>query len=142
MFKPNVMFDVKVPMRDGVKLSANVYFPKGDGPFPVVMNRTPYVKDSAARSPTRNNARLFAEAGYAVVHVNDGISRFSKQPSVISSGRSRRAVLDIGSPVHNNGKGTVSLGKVHVCRELHAVPHRYFDVEHHVRFEHFLISHS
>ena len=58
-------------MRDGVKLSTNVYLPKGgEGPFPVVMNRTPYVKDSAARSVARNNARLFADAGYAVVHMD------------------------------------------------------------------------
>ncbi|MFI5421666.1 MAG: CocE/NonD family hydrolase, partial [Nitrososphaerales archaeon] len=70
MYKSSVMFDLKVPMRDGVMLSANVYFPKGDGPFPVLMNRTPYVKDSAARSTTRNNARSFAEAGYAVVHMD------------------------------------------------------------------------
>ena len=38
-----VRYDVKVPMRDGVRLSADVYSPKGQsGPFPVVLSRTPY----------------------------------------------------------------------------------------------------
>lgn len=31
-----------VPMRDGVKLGTYIWFPKGDGPFPVVLIRTPY----------------------------------------------------------------------------------------------------
>ena len=35
-------FDVKVPMRDGVDLSADLYLPPGDGPFPTVLMRTPY----------------------------------------------------------------------------------------------------
>src|SRR6476620_6499582 len=32
-------------MRDGTKLAANVYKPAGAGPWPVVMTRTPYLKD-------------------------------------------------------------------------------------------------
>ena len=35
-----------VPMRDGVKLATDVYLPAGQGPFPVVLYRTPYGKDS------------------------------------------------------------------------------------------------
>src|ERR1700733_10564761 len=35
-----------VAMRDGVKLATSVYFPPGDGPFPVVLTRTPYGKDT------------------------------------------------------------------------------------------------
>ena len=30
-----VILDAKVPMRDGIKLSADIYFPEGNGPFPV-----------------------------------------------------------------------------------------------------------
>jgi len=34
-----------IPMRDGVKLATDLYFPeKGDGPFPVILMRTPYNK--------------------------------------------------------------------------------------------------
>ena len=34
-----------MPMRDGVKLAANVFKPDGPGPWPVVLMRTPYIKD-------------------------------------------------------------------------------------------------
>ena len=35
--------DVAVPMRDGVRLSADLYLPAtGDGPWPVLVSRTPY----------------------------------------------------------------------------------------------------
>ncbi|RKX45912.1 MAG: hypothetical protein DRP64_04015 [Verrucomicrobia bacterium] len=33
-----------VPMRDGIRLSCDIRFPDGDGPFPVVLERTPYNK--------------------------------------------------------------------------------------------------
>jgi hypothetical protein len=52
------------PMRDGVTLAANVYLPPGNGPWPVVLVRTPYLKDSrnfAASAPR------WTGAGYAYV---------------------------------------------------------------------------
>ncbi len=36
--------DVPVPMRDGVKLKADIYTPKAEGKFPVLLLRTPYSK--------------------------------------------------------------------------------------------------
>jgi len=39
-----VISDVMVPMRDGVRLATDVYLPAGDGPFPVVLTRMPYGK--------------------------------------------------------------------------------------------------
>lgn len=39
--------EVKVPMRDGVELAANVFLPKGDGRFPAILTRTPYGKGKA-----------------------------------------------------------------------------------------------
>lgn len=57
--------DVAVPMRDGVVLRADIYKPKGDGPFPVLLYRTPYNKKDAAVS---YDTHLQAVArGYAVV---------------------------------------------------------------------------
>jgi putative CocE/NonD family hydrolase len=64
---PKFLINVKVPMRDEVNLSANVYFPEGDGPFPVVLNRTPYGKDTAGRF---KRIEPFVQAGYAVVHMD------------------------------------------------------------------------
>lgn len=37
--------DVWIPLRDGIRLSANVYRPKGSGPFPVVLALTAYDKN-------------------------------------------------------------------------------------------------
>ena len=34
-----------VPMRDGVKLATDVHLPEGDGPWPVILVRTPYDRD-------------------------------------------------------------------------------------------------
>ncbi|MFL5801022.1 MAG: CocE/NonD family hydrolase, partial [Roseiflexaceae bacterium] len=39
-------FDRRVPMRDGVTLSADIYRPQGDGRHPVILRRTPYLKTS------------------------------------------------------------------------------------------------
>jgi len=37
---------VMIPMRDGIKLATNLYFPKNEnGPFPVILMRTPYNKE-------------------------------------------------------------------------------------------------
>ena len=39
-----VEFDRRIPMRDGVTLSADVYRPDSSGRFPVILSRTPYLK--------------------------------------------------------------------------------------------------
>jgi uncharacterized protein len=39
-----IEYDVPVAMRDGVVLRADVYLPDGDGPWPVIVARTPYSK--------------------------------------------------------------------------------------------------
>jgi len=70
--------DVAVPMRDGTMLRADVYLPAGDGPFPVLVYRTPYGKHNAAETYTTH--RHAVERGYAVVlqdvrgrYASDGI---------------------------------------------------------------------
>jgi uncharacterized protein len=52
---------VAVPMRDGVKLIADVYLPPGKGPWPVILIRTPY-----NRAAGQGAAQPF-RAHYAVV---------------------------------------------------------------------------
>ncbi|SRR5712692_8043417 len=68
-FSVSVERDVMVPMRDGVKLATDIYFPAVDdhpvpGPFPVLVERTPYDKD-ATRFVL--HARFFARHGYVVL---------------------------------------------------------------------------
>jgi hypothetical protein len=43
-FEVEVRADVKIPMRDGVNLSANIFLPKAEEKFPVLLTRTPYGK--------------------------------------------------------------------------------------------------
>ena len=67
-----------VAMRDGVRLATDVYLPDGAGPFPVIMERTPYGRHetSRANSPPPNRtpasraelAAYFTAHGYAVVY--------------------------------------------------------------------------
>jgi predicted acyl esterase len=58
-----VRTEVKVPMRDGVKLSANVFLPKAEGKFPVILIRSPYGKGDASNG----EGLYYAGRGYAVV---------------------------------------------------------------------------
>lgn len=77
-----------VPMRDGVHLATDIYLPAGPGPFPVLLERTPYDKrgtnhgDLTAADlvprPKPEIARWFAEAGYAYV-LQDCRGRFGSE---------------------------------------------------------------
>jgi predicted acyl esterase len=64
-----------VAMRDGVKLATNVYLPKkGEGPWPVILNRTPYNKEGGlVLSHTR-----YTHADYVYV-VQDCRGRFRSE---------------------------------------------------------------
>ena len=42
--------DLMVPARDGVMLATDIYRPEGSGPFPVLLERTPYDKSAPSRS--------------------------------------------------------------------------------------------
>ena len=68
--------DVDVPMRDGVRLRADVMRPAGPGPFPVLVYRTPYDKEQERRDYT-TFARALAR-GYAVV-VQDVRGRYASE---------------------------------------------------------------
>jgi putative CocE/NonD family hydrolase len=57
-------FDRRVPMRDGVTLSADVYRPDAPGRFPVILVRTPYDNGTA---PNVVRGRFWASHGYVYV---------------------------------------------------------------------------
>jgi putative CocE/NonD family hydrolase len=56
-------YDVAVPMRDGVRLSANVFRPGEGGRYPAILLRTPYGKGEAITSAYES----FVRRSYAVV---------------------------------------------------------------------------
>ena len=57
-------FNLRVPIRDGVALSADVWRPDDDEPYPAVVCRTPYNKNTER---AHKSATKFAENGYAFV---------------------------------------------------------------------------
>ena len=59
-----VEWNVRVPMRDGVALSADVYHADGDGARATVVARTPYNKNTAEQ---QKRAVAYAESGYNFV---------------------------------------------------------------------------
>ena len=65
-----------VAMRDGVTLYADVYRPDGDGPWPVLLQRTPYDK-SQGRTGALEVMRA-ASHGYAVV-IQDTRGRYASE---------------------------------------------------------------
>ena len=65
---------VMIPMRDGVKLSTDLYFPKAeDSKFPVILVRTPYKKEM-----NELTGNYYAKRGY-VVAVQDCRGRFESE---------------------------------------------------------------
>ena len=76
-YQTRIRFDQRIPMRDGVTLSADLYFPgaaldsgntggAGEAPtrWPAILTRTPYLKASEG---TLAQGRWFAERGYVFV---------------------------------------------------------------------------
>jgi len=66
---------VAVPMRDGVRLRADLYAPEPGRPWPVLVHRTPY-----DRKRTEATALRYAAAGYAVL-LQDCRGRFESEGS-------------------------------------------------------------
>jgi hypothetical protein len=70
-----MLFDVPVPMRDGVNLSADIYLPEAPGPFPTVLTRTPY--DNSTQDHV-DFGIFYAQRGYAYV-VQDCRGRYDSE---------------------------------------------------------------
>jgi putative CocE/NonD family hydrolase len=76
--KARIEFDVSVPMRDGTMLRADVYRPEGDGPFPVLLQRTPYGKRMPGSVGLVLDTLTAVTRGYIVVH-QDIRGRFASE---------------------------------------------------------------
>jgi putative CocE/NonD family hydrolase len=77
LLEANAIVDQKVmvPMRDGVRMAADVYRPKTDQPVPVIFSRTPYNfaswRDGEFSSGTYRRAWEAVRRGYAYVVMNE-----------------------------------------------------------------------
>ena len=72
--------ELMVPMRDGVNLATNISLPDGDGPWEVILTRTPYGKDGRrGRNSDRPEQGLqYLDRGYVYV-VQDCRGRFESE---------------------------------------------------------------
>jgi putative CocE/NonD family hydrolase len=64
VYETEVRTEVTIPMRDGIRLSANVFLPKAQGKFPVILLRSPYGKDDVSEL---GNVSFHVARGYVVV---------------------------------------------------------------------------
>ena len=69
--------NVSVRMRDGTTLYANITRPAADGPFPALVERTPYDKEGASENNV-GSPEFFARRGYAVA-IQDVRGRFESE---------------------------------------------------------------
>jgi putative CocE/NonD family hydrolase len=67
-----LLHDQKVPMRDGISLSADVFLPRKFGRYPTILSRTPY---DSLNATFMERAVWWAQRGYAVV-IQDCRGRF------------------------------------------------------------------
>ena len=96
-------YDVQIPMRDGVRLSANVFGPKDSAKHPTMMQQTPYDKDTPN---SMDDAWAFVKRGYVYVTV-DVRGRYDSQGvfQPFRDGRDGSDVLDwIARQPWSNGK--------------------------------------
>src|SRR3954465_13621220 len=115
--------DVMVRARDGVGLATDVYRPHGPGPFPAILERTPYDKSAPSRSERTAGdprprsreevAAYFVAHGYAVVFQNcrgryRSEGRFTKYLSEAEDGCDTLAWL-IAQPWCNGRVATMGL---------------------------------
>jgi hypothetical protein len=70
---PPVVTTVMIAMRDGKRLATDIYRPRGDGPFPVVLSRTPY-----NRKKKGQGGEGFTRDGFAFA-VQDMRGRFDSE---------------------------------------------------------------
>jgi uncharacterized protein len=71
-YKVVIEHGVRVKMRDGVHLVADIYRPRAEGRFPVLVERTPYNRAGQADAPE------IASNGYAVI-IQDTRGRFDSE---------------------------------------------------------------
>lgn len=74
-YKVRMDLGVMVPMRDGVNLSSDFYFPDGEGEFPTILIRTPY-NNSTARYD--RYGKFYASRGYVVI-IQDCRGRYDSE---------------------------------------------------------------
>ncbi len=93
-------------MPDGIRLSARVWWPRGAGPFPAILEYIPYRKRDLVRARDERNHPYFAEHGYVSIRVD-----------MRGSGDSEGSMADMYEPVELSDAAEVIewIAKQHWC---------------------------
>ena len=120
---PAVHWDVRIPARDGVELSANIWRPTDAdaAPVPAILEMIPYGKDNWRRNADTARGEWFAARGYALCRVD-----------VRGTGSSGGVALD--EYTGDRDRGRVRRGRV--ARRAAVVHRRGRDVGHQLRRVH------
>jgi putative CocE/NonD family hydrolase len=123
-FGVRLVNDTKVPMRDGARLSADLYLPRAPGPFPTVLLRTPYDNNTV---PNIEKGRRLANIGYAVV-IQDCRGRYDSEGSYypfVDDGIDGFDTQEwIGQQPWSNGRIGMAGGSYLGWVQLSSAPHR------------------
>ena len=69
-FDVRVVRDIRIPMRDGIRLAATLYMPEAPGPFPALLESLPYRKDDLYWPDSAPPHYYFAARGYVGVRLD------------------------------------------------------------------------
>ena len=85
---------IGIPMRDGIKLATDLYFPEGEkGPFPVILMRTPYNKVIL-----QGYGEYFSKHGGVKSYIDHIIQEAQEKGCVTTLFNRRRYLPEINSP--------------------------------------------
>ena len=119
-----MMYDVRVPMRDGVNLSTDIFLPAAPGPFPAILIRTPYSNNIETGV---QSALFFASRGYAVV-IQDARGRWDSDgdwyPFINEASDGFDTQEWVGSQPWSDGKLATMGGSYLGMTQWQAAPHR------------------
>jgi len=109
-YEVRVERSVMAPLRDGVRLSTDLYFPVGvEGKLPVILIRTPYNKKLLYTKAWGPQAYVFAGQGY-VVAVQDVRGRYESEGKYFFSGNEPRDGYDATDWLAKHPRSTGKIG--------------------------------
>lgn len=123
-------YNAAIPMRDGLILRADLYFPEEGACFPTILVRTPYDKTEYTQTPRYTSPELYTASGYAVV-VQDcrgtGESEGHYQPWLMDAEDGYDTVEWVAAQEWSNGKvgmmGSSNLGATQLLAASMRPPH-------------------